>query len=74
MAGILICSPVSMNWDPNTPGGKCGNEVLVFAAVGITDLFTDFVILVLPLPMVCRLHLKWQDKAALFFIFGTGTL
>jgi len=72
--GLFICWPVSMNWDANTPGGKCGNQVAAFAAVGIFDLATDLLIIILPIPMVLGLRMRWRHKAAVTAIFGAGAL
>lgn len=72
--GFTICQPVAMNWDSNTPGGVCGNQLAGFAAVGILDLITDGALLLLPAPMVIRLQMRWQHKVALLAIFGAGAL
>ncbi|UKZ81592.1 hypothetical protein TrVFT333_009364 [Trichoderma virens FT-333] len=32
LTGILICRPITMNWDP-TARGQCGNQTLAFAAM-----------------------------------------
>lgn len=72
--GFTICQPVAMNWDPATPGGTCGNQLAGFAAVGILDLITDGALLLLPVPMVIRLQMRWQHKIALLAIFGAGAL
>ncbi|KAJ0166102.1 hypothetical protein CTA2_8648 [Colletotrichum tanaceti] len=74
LIGIFICQPVAMNWDPTTPGGTCGNQNAAFAAVGFFDLVTDLIILVLPIPMVYKLQLRWPHKVALYVIFGAGAL
>ncbi|GKT46701.1 satratoxin biosynthesis SC1 cluster protein 4 [Colletotrichum spaethianum] len=74
LIGIFICQPVAMNWNPATPGGKCGDQNAAFAAVGYFDLATDLIILILPVPMVYKLHLRWPYKVALYFIFGAGAL
>ena len=74
LIGLLICRPLSMNWNPLTPGGKCGNQTAAFAAVGVVDLLTDLLILVLPLPMVVRLQVSRANKIGLVAIFGAGVL
>ncbi|UQC77604.1 uncharacterized protein CLUP02_03073 [Colletotrichum lupini] len=74
LIGIFICQPVAMNWNPATPGGKCGDQNAAFAAVGYFDLATDLIILVLPIPMVYNLQLRWPHKVALYVIFGAGAL
>ncbi|KAK1637317.1 integral membrane protein [Colletotrichum phormii] len=74
LIGIFICQPVAMNWNPTTPGGKCGDQNAAFAAVGYFALATDLIILVLPIPMVYNLQLRWPHKVALYIIFGAGAL
>ncbi|OHE94570.1 integral membrane protein [Colletotrichum orchidophilum] len=74
LIGIFICQPVAMNWDPETPGGWCGDQNAGFAAVGFFDLATDLIILVLPIPMVYNLQLRLPHKVALYAIFGAGAL
>ncbi|KAK8073398.1 hypothetical protein PG994_004297 [Apiospora phragmitis] len=53
----LICRPIEMNWNPYTPGGKCGDQVTVFASIGIIDIVKECCILVLLIPMIWRLTL-----------------
>ncbi|EGR46303.1 GPCR, PTH11-type [Trichoderma reesei QM6a] len=71
LTGILICQPVTMNWDP-TARGHCGNQTLAFAAVSIVDIITDLAIMILPLQMVSKLHMKRTYKVALMGVFGLG--
>ncbi|KAF2804350.1 uncharacterized protein BDZ99DRAFT_575572 [Mytilinidion resinicola] len=74
LIGILICQPIEMNWNPEVKGGKCGNQNAAFASVGIVDLLTDLVILLLPMPMVAKLQIPRANKIGLVCIFCTGML
>lgn len=74
LIGLFICWPIAMNWDPDTPGGKCGDQIAAFSAVGIIDVATDLVIIALPIPMIYPLQIRWQHKVALCSIFGAGLL
>lgn len=74
LIGLFICWPITMNWDPDTPGGKCGDQIAAFSAVGIIDVATDLVIIALPIPMIYPLQIRWQHKVALCSIFGAGLL
>ncbi|KAF9887525.1 hypothetical protein FE257_010103 [Aspergillus nanangensis] len=74
LVGILICQPVSMNWDPTTPGGTCGDQTAAFSAVGIVDIIVDVLILVLPIPMILNLQLPTANKMGLVAIFSVGIL
>lgn len=74
LIGMLICQPVRMNWIPTTPGGKCGNQVAAFAAVGVVDVVLDCFIFLLPIPMVFKSHVRFAEKLGLICIFGVGIL
>jgi hypothetical protein len=73
LTGILICRPITMNWDP-TARGQCGNQTLAFAAVSIVDIVTDMAIIILPLRMVASLQMKKTYKVALICVFGFGLM
>ncbi|ORY62978.1 uncharacterized protein BCR38DRAFT_515892 [Pseudomassariella vexata] len=38
VGGFLICQPVAFNWDPDTPGGHCGNPITLWLCTGIPIL------------------------------------
>lgn len=68
----LICIPVRKNWEPDTPG-HCGNKHLLFILPPIAGIFTDAVLLIMPLPMLRTLHVPRLQKfglAGLFFLGG----
>lgn len=69
-----MCRPIAYNWNPNIPGGSCGNKPLVFATVGFVDLAADLVILVLPMPVVFGLKLPLTHRVCLAAIFGFGII
>ncbi|KAI2465614.1 hypothetical protein F4781DRAFT_408663 [Annulohypoxylon bovei var. microspora] len=72
--GLLVCKPIRMNWDPNTPGGSCGNQYIGFGIVAGLDILNELCLLVLPIPSVLKLHLNLRYKVALAGIFCTGIL
>lgn len=76
-ANILIilfgCNPIQAGFNPFIKA-KCINydaTILTFACLTTT---TDFVILLLPLPLVWKLHLPWTRKFQLTFVFLLGIL
>ncbi|KAM6478564.1 GPCR, PTH11-type [Trichoderma sp. SZMC 28011] len=73
LTGILICRPITMNWDP-TARGHCGNQTYAFAAVSIVDIVTDLTILILPLRLVANLQMRKPYKVALMCVFGFGLI
>lgn len=70
---IAGCQPVSYFWN-KLQTGRCINEVDFFRGNGITNMMLDFLVLVLPLPMVWRLDLKLRQKLVVTGIFMLGIL
>lgn len=73
LASILICRPVSFNWNFNQKG-HCGNVTANCLAGAAINVFTDLVILVLPMPIIWNLNVPLKSKLSLSFIFGLGFL
>ncbi len=69
----FICKPVEKLWIPELEG-KCLNEVGVWLANASSTIFSDIVILLLPIPQIWRLHLKKSEKIGLTVVFGLGFL
>lgn len=69
----FICKPVEKLWIPDLPG-RCINEVGVWLANASSTIFSDIVILMLPIPQIWRLHLKKNEKVGLTAVFGLGFL
>ncbi|KAI4277415.1 MAG: hypothetical protein LQ337_001796 [Flavoplaca oasis] len=69
----LQCRPVQFIWDKSIEG-TCINAPLFFIIGSAPNVFTDFVILVLPLPAVWNLHTTRAQKISLSFIFILGSL
>lgn len=67
------CIPVQKTWMPQVQG-RCTNELGAWLAINSCTVLTDVMILVLPTPLVWRLHLKKGDKVGLTLIFGLGVL
>ncbi|KAL4937701.1 hypothetical protein BDV06DRAFT_226709 [Aspergillus oleicola] len=59
-------------WDPSFPTG-CNNLPATYFSTAAITIFTDLVILVMPLPQLMKLNLHRRRKYALFAIFLTGT-
>nr|XP_036574520.1 uncharacterized protein CTRU02_15546 [Colletotrichum truncatum]KAF6780964.1 integral membrane protein [Colletotrichum truncatum] len=68
---IFICVPVEKLWYPDIPG-RCINQVATWIANAASTIFTDLLILLLPIPQVWKLQLQKAEKIALTFAFGLG--
>ncbi|KAI2770757.1 hypothetical protein F4815DRAFT_504628 [Daldinia loculata] len=59
------CNPLSIG------SGVCLNDVAISQAV--LNIFFDVVIILLPIPMVHKLHLPLKQRAAIGFLIGLGS-
>lgn len=70
---FLGCQPFERNWDKSIPG-SCVDLYSFFRYNGIANLAIDFLILLLPLPMVWRLKAPVRQRIELTGIFALGLL
>ncbi|KAJ5180444.1 hypothetical protein N7492_003654 [Penicillium capsulatum] len=74
---IFHCSPISYDWDKSIDGGSCINQMVFHRVVTPINVFTGVLLLVLPMPLVWRLHAARGQKLALtgvFLLGGLGTV
>ena len=65
------CNPRQKYWKPTIPG-HCFGKGQLGVATGLTNIFSDFSILILPLPIIWRLQMSWAKKARVTAVFGVG--
>ncbi|KAF4625948.1 hypothetical protein G7Y89_g12214 [Cudoniella acicularis] len=68
---IFFCTPISFFWDKTIPG-KCLPSAKVWFTNSSLNIATDFMILILPLPVISTLRLPKQQKQILYPIFAVG--
>ena len=51
-ANLLQCIPISDNWSPNLTPDSCIKSGMMYIAQAWSDIFTDVLILLMPLPWV----------------------
>ncbi|KAL8830373.1 MAG: hypothetical protein Q9170_005754 [Blastenia crenularia] len=69
IAQIFQCNPVRKLWRPLIPG-KCLNFYPVYVAIPIINVIIDFMVLLLPIPMLVKLHANRRTKIVLGVIFA----
>ncbi|RAL09234.1 uncharacterized protein BO97DRAFT_170054 [Aspergillus homomorphus CBS 101889] len=69
----FICSPIQKSWNPDLPG-TCINTKVLWLGCGTPTLIIDVLILLLPVPMLWRLHMKLVRKLLLVGVFLCGYL
>ncbi|KAH7131010.1 integral membrane protein [Dactylonectria macrodidyma] len=72
LGGLLVCRPISMNWDQTTPGGKCGNQPMYYMALGIINILVEVTLLGLPFPVLYKLQMPLRKKLVVFGMFSVG--
>ena len=55
LATMLICRPLSYNWD-RAEKGTCGHRTALYLGGGISNLLIDVSMVVLPMPMLWSLQ------------------
>lgn len=72
-AVIFECSPIRKAWVPELPG-SCDNADTLWMGSGIPSLIIDFMILVLPLPVLWQLQVQPVRKYLIMLVFACGYL
>lgn len=73
LAIIFSCYPVESYWNKAIVG-HCVNEHTLSWGITGTELATNIIMLILPIPWLWKLRLAWSKKLALTGMFALGTL
>jgi hypothetical protein len=76
--GIILmmafgCSPIRKYWTPGIPG-VCLNLEVMYLVGGIPNIVLDFLILLLPLPLLWKLKMPLNRKLLVVGVFVLGYL
>ncbi|EHA52478.1 hypothetical protein MCOR27_002954 [Pyricularia oryzae] len=70
---FVECTPIELYWQLVPDPGSCVKAQLQLIVVGVTNIVTDFILLILPLPIVFQmLSATWQRKVQLVALFMLG--
>ncbi|KAK3312353.1 hypothetical protein B0H66DRAFT_459414, partial [Apodospora peruviana] len=70
---MTLCVPLQAFWDPSVHGNCHANLDYMWAVIGF-HIGTDFLIFLLPIPVVLRMTLPASNKIMLLLIFALGFL
>ena len=73
LLGILQCSPVRKLWEPSVHG-VCLNVTITGIVPGAINAATDFFVVLLPIPLIYKMHMQRKLKVQLIGIFFLGSL
>ncbi|CAG8898845.1 unnamed protein product [Penicillium egyptiacum] len=69
---IFQCQPVEYVYDTTIPGGKCIDQGAFFVSTAALNLFTDVMVLSIPIIITARLQMPLQRKLAVCIILCLG--
>jgi hypothetical protein len=74
ITSLAACEPFEANWNHAIPGAKCIDKERFFVWTSVPNILTDVIMLVLPLPIVWKLHNTKRIKVGLTLTFLVGSL
>ena len=74
LAGAFECTPIAYFWDHTIEGGRCIDIAKFFRYGPLPNIFIDLLMLVLPQPVVWKLHSPIHVKVGLALTFLTGSV
>lgn len=67
------CSPPQKQFDFSITGGSCIDAAILYMATAVSNIITDVMLFLLPIPMVYQLHMPRPQKAGAIIVFGIGS-
>ena len=74
LATVFQCSPVRYAWDKLTLRGTCIDVAKLYIYCGLPNVITDVAMLLLPIPMIVKLHTDQSQKFGISLVFFLGTM
>ena len=74
LATVFQCSPVRYAWDKDILRGTCIDAQKLYLYCGLPNIITDVVILLLPIPMIVKLHADKSHKFGISIVFFLGIM
>ena len=71
---VFACTPMEKNWDITITEGRCIDKGVLYIATAATNVATDFILLLLPVPVILELKVPAVQKVGLLFMFAIGSL
>ncbi|KAK6337988.1 hypothetical protein TWF696_001460 [Orbilia brochopaga] len=74
---MFACQPINAAWDPrvkSAPGTKCIPIHSFFYVTGSLNIFTDLLLVALPMPLAWQLGLTMRKRILIVMLFSLGIL
>ncbi|KAJ5652294.1 hypothetical protein N7507_009720 [Penicillium longicatenatum] len=69
---IFQCHPIAYNWDMTIKSGKCINQGAFYVSTAALNLFTDLMVISIPIIITWHLQMPLRRKIAVCFILCLG--
>lgn len=70
---FLICRPMAVDWNASIDG-KCGNQIVSYVVLEILGLLLDFIIIMIPIPIIWSLQTNRARRFGILISFSIGIL
>lgn len=67
------CNPPQKQFDFSVVGGSCIDAAILYMATAVSNIVTDVILFILPIPMVYQLHMPRFQKFGAIIVFGIGS-
>lgn len=74
LATVVQCIPIQKTWQPTSLEGRCIDRRTLFTVLSSFNIFTDILIIALPLSIFIGLKIPRRTKIALMLVFLLGFL
>ncbi|KAK0368713.1 integral membrane protein [Colletotrichum limetticola] len=71
---LFHCNPVRKAFDFTITGGKCLDVGILYMATAVSNIITDVMLFILPMPMIFSLRMKMASKIGAVIIFAIGSM
>jgi len=74
---IFRCRPIIAGWSlqynwAHPHGSKCLDRIKLVTVFGWYNIISDFILILLPMPILWGMHLSWRKKIGVAVVFATG--
>lgn len=76
IASMLLfgCRPIRSFWVPELLGtGHCLNAAVLYVAIAVSNIASDCILFILPIPIISPLKMRWAQKLGALFILSIAS-
>ncbi|ETS84316.1 hypothetical protein PFICI_02341 [Pestalotiopsis fici W106-1] len=72
---VFACKPIAASWDPQLAQiAQCLHRPAIYVATAGIGVFTDVILLALPVPVIVGLNMPTRQKIIVLFLFAIGSI